>query len=72
MVRTPVIPARGTPHSAHSTAESDTHGTQQRTGPRSLGVDSVSAARIPGLILPVAFFCAFVAAGFWYWRHRGD
>lgn len=32
----------------------------------------MSAARIPGLILPVAFFCAFVAAGLWYWRHRGD
>jgi hypothetical protein len=32
----------------------------------------MTAARVPGLILPLVFLCAFVAGLVWYWRHRGE
>jgi hypothetical protein len=32
----------------------------------------VNAARIPGLILPVAFLVAALIGVVWYWRHRGE
>lgn len=32
----------------------------------------MTPARIPGLILPLAFLCVLVIGVFWYWRHRGD
>ncbi|GDY60782.1 hypothetical protein SM007_32335 [Streptomyces avermitilis] len=32
----------------------------------------MTAARVPGLILPLAFLCVLVIGVFWYWRHRGD
>lgn len=30
------------------------------------------AARIPGLILPLASFVALAAGAIWYWRNRGE
>ncbi|MFD9466561.1 hypothetical protein [Streptomyces sp. NPDC060027] len=32
----------------------------------------MTAARVPGLILPLFFLCAFVVGLVWYWRHRGE
>jgi hypothetical protein len=32
----------------------------------------VSAARVPGLLLPVVFLVALVIGVVWFWRHRGE
>lgn len=32
----------------------------------------MTAARVPGLILPLVFLGTLVAGLVWYWRHRGE